>query len=100
MAVPMSTPFIGLSIARPAANPPRMHNVRKHPPARVVGRVMAAPCPTKIRLAREIHSLDDCFKARIAAKWVEERVDPNVHKSRVADGPSMLQRSESAVLVA
>ena len=39
--VPASTPFIGLLIARPTTAPPRMHKVRKHPPALGLERAMA-----------------------------------------------------------
>jgi len=42
VAVPISTPFIGLPIASPATKPPRMQMVRKHPPARVVRLGIAA----------------------------------------------------------
>ena len=46
-AVPISTPFIGLRMARPGANPARMNKVRKQPPARVVRDAMIGPCQSR-----------------------------------------------------
>ena len=65
-AVPISTPFIGLPIARPTAKPARMQRVRKHPPARVVLRI----------------AMPGAHATPVAAEYGQRRVDDIRRQSR------------------